>query len=75
MVPEQHAGKKLTNIKIVNLITRTNLLHFTITYTLLKLKASTCFGHHLSILRRHYTNSFGEFSMLQIIIESTKCTL
>jgi hypothetical protein len=39
------------------LITRTTLMHFTITFTLLKLKASTCFGHHLPILRRHYTNT------------------
>jgi hypothetical protein len=39
------------------LITRTNSIHFTITFTLLKFKASTCFGHHLSILRRHYTNT------------------
>jgi hypothetical protein len=37
----------------------TNLIHFTITFTftLLKLKASTYFGHHLPILRRHYINT------------------
>jgi hypothetical protein len=40
-----------------NLITRTNLIHFTFTFTLLKLKASTYFGYHLPILRRHYTNT------------------
>jgi hypothetical protein len=51
-----------------SLITCTNLMHFTITFTVLKLKASTCFGHHLSIastcfghhvpiLRRHYSNT------------------
>jgi hypothetical protein len=39
------------------LITRTNLIHFSSTFTLLKLKASTCFGYHLPILRRHYTNT------------------
>jgi hypothetical protein len=31
------------------LIAHTNLIHLTITFTLLKLKASTCFGHHLPI--------------------------
>jgi hypothetical protein len=35
----------------------TNLIHYTITFILLKLKASTCFGHHLPILRRQYTNT------------------
>jgi hypothetical protein len=40
-----------------SLITRANLIHFTITFTLLKLKASTFFGHHLPILRRHCTNT------------------
>jgi hypothetical protein len=33
----------------------TNLMRFRINFTLLKLKPSTCFGHHLPILRRHYT--------------------
>jgi hypothetical protein len=32
-----------------SLITRTNLIHLTITFSLLKLKASTCFGHYLPI--------------------------
>jgi hypothetical protein len=36
------------------LITHTNLIHFTVTITLLKLKTSTCFGHHLPIRWRHY---------------------
>jgi hypothetical protein len=42
---------------IYDLITRTNLIHFTFTFIILKLKASTCFGHHLPILRKHYTNT------------------
>jgi hypothetical protein len=34
------------------LIARTNLIHFTITFTLLKHKVSICFGHHLPIRSR-----------------------
>jgi hypothetical protein len=39
------------NSNVFNVITRTNLIHFTYTFILLKLKASTSFGHHLHILR------------------------
>jgi hypothetical protein len=39
------------------LITRTNLIYFTFTFTILKFKAAICFGQHLPILRRHYTNT------------------
>jgi hypothetical protein len=49
---------------VVILTTRTNLIHFTVTFTLLKLQASTCFGHYWPILRRHCTNSFGGCSVL-----------
>jgi hypothetical protein len=31
------------------------MILFKINFTLFKLKASTCFGHHLTILRGHYT--------------------
>jgi hypothetical protein len=31
--------------------------HFTLTITLLRFKVSTCFGHYLPIIRRHYTNA------------------
>jgi hypothetical protein len=40
-----------------NLITCTNLIHFTFTFTLLKLKPSTCFGQQLPLLRRHYATT------------------
>jgi hypothetical protein len=33
------------------------MIHFTVTFTLLKLKAPIGFGEHLPILRRHYTNT------------------
>jgi hypothetical protein len=32
-------------------------IHFTLTYTLLRFKDSTYFGHYLLIFRRHYTNT------------------
>jgi hypothetical protein len=35
----------------------TNLIHYAVTFTLLKLKASTCVGHHLPLRRRHYTTT------------------
>jgi hypothetical protein len=44
--------------------------HFTFTYTLLRFKVSTCFGHYLSIIRRHYTNA-----TLVTIVCSCRCGL
>jgi hypothetical protein len=37
-----------------SLITRTNLIHC---FHFIKTQSLTCFGHHLPILRRHYTNT------------------
>jgi hypothetical protein len=44
--------------------------HFTFTFTLLRFKVSTCFGHYLPIFRRHYT-----YAGLVTIVCSCRCGL
>jgi hypothetical protein len=48
-----------TNVKGARnyVINTTNLIRFTFTITLWRFKLSTCFGHYLPIIRRHYTNA------------------
>jgi hypothetical protein len=58
LVSDSQRHERYVNIFSDCLISRTNLIHFTITFTLLKLKATTCCGHHLPILRRHYTKCY-----------------
>jgi hypothetical protein len=48
----------------------TNLIHFTFTVTLLRFKVSTCFGHYLPIIRRHYMNA-----ALVTVVCSCRCGL
>jgi hypothetical protein len=58
-----------------NVINTTNLIHTLLSLSLslsllFRFKASTCFGHHLPILRRYYTNA-----VLVSVVCSCRCGL
>jgi hypothetical protein len=65
-------GMILAGEKLKYLSNKHNQLHahFTFTYTSLIFNVSTCFGHYLPILRRHYTDA-----ELVTIVCSCRCGL